>query len=115
MIKRINLIGILTIVSTGTLVTFLNRNFRLDDALIYYRYIRNYLDGNGLVYNIGERFNALTSPLYTYLSLVLSSITREIETTQTVLNGSLLILSALLLFVIFLKQDKNNEVFMLKI
>jgi arabinofuranosyltransferase len=39
----------------------------LDDALIYARYVQNALSGHGLVFNAGERVNALTSPLMAYL------------------------------------------------
>ena len=49
--------------------SFINRHYELDDALIYLRYIRNYQDEYGLVYNPGEYFNALTSPLFIYLTL----------------------------------------------
>jgi arabinofuranosyltransferase len=55
-----------------TLLTFASRHYHMDDALIYYRYIRNVLGGLGLVYNPGEHVNALTSPLYTYLLLLFS-------------------------------------------
>ncbi len=95
---RINLILVVTL---GTLVTYLNSNFQLDDALIYYRYIENFIQGNGLVYNIGEKFNALTSPLYIYLSVIISSITREVEITQVVLNGILLTASSVTIVYIF--------------
>ena len=44
-------------------------NFELDDALIYARYIENFTQGNGLVYNPGERVNGLTSPLFAYLAI----------------------------------------------
>jgi arabinofuranosyltransferase len=43
------------------------RHFHPDDALIYARYVRNLLSGVGLVFNPGERVNALTSPLHTAL------------------------------------------------
>jgi arabinofuranosyltransferase len=46
--------------------------FQLDDALIYLRYIRNFHEGQGLVYNRGELFNGLTSPLFSYLVLISS-------------------------------------------
>jgi arabinofuranosyltransferase len=55
-----------------TLLTFASRHYHMDDSLIYYRYMRNALDGLGLVYNPGEHVNALTSPFYTYLLLLLS-------------------------------------------
>ncbi|MDD5425396.1 MAG: hypothetical protein PHN52_02755 [candidate division Zixibacteria bacterium] len=36
-------------------------NFIQDDAYISYRYVANYLNGNGLVYNIGERVEGFTN------------------------------------------------------
>ena len=42
----------------------------LDDALIYARYLQNFIDGNGYVYNPGEYVNGLTSPLFGYLSII---------------------------------------------
>ena len=44
---------------------YLWREYQLDDALIYLRYIKNFQEGHGLVYNPGERFNGLTSPFFT--------------------------------------------------
>lgn len=55
------------------------RNFQQDDALIYLRYIRNFRHGLGLVYNPGEKFNGLTSPLFTYLSLVGSIFVHNLQ------------------------------------
>jgi hypothetical protein len=43
----------------------------IDDAYITFRYARNVLDGNGLVYNEGERVLGTTTPLY---ALILSGI-----------------------------------------
>jgi len=74
------------IIVLNALFFWLNRHFQLDDALIYYRYIENALQGNGLVYNAGEYFNGLTSPLYTYLSLVFSYFIENIQTSQVILN-----------------------------
>jgi hypothetical protein len=51
---------------------FRTQSIKLDDAFIYARYIKNALDGDGLVFNAGERVNALTSPLMGYLLLILS-------------------------------------------
>lgn len=36
-------------------------NFTQDDAYITYRYVANFLHGNGLVYNIGERIEGITN------------------------------------------------------
>ena len=89
----------------GCLLAALNSNVHVDDALIYYRYIENFIQGNGLVYNIGERFNALTSPLYVYISILLSSATREVVLTQVCLNAALMISSSIVILQIFSKLD----------
>lgn len=72
---------------------FLSQHYTLDDALIYYRYIRNAINGDGLVYNIGERFNGLTSPLFTYISVLWAWLLRDIPISQTILCGIFLMLS----------------------
>ena len=53
---------------------YISRHALIDDALIYARYVRNALDGIGLVFNAGEHVNALTSPLYSYLVLATAKI-----------------------------------------
>ncbi len=52
------------------------RHFHPDDGLIYARYVRNFLAGHGLVFNPGERVNALTSPLDTGLLVFVSWLLR---------------------------------------
>ncbi|MCP4684008.1 MAG: hypothetical protein GY867_01045, partial [bacterium] len=45
-------------------------NFTQDDAYISYRYVANFLNGDGLVYNIGERVEGITNFGWTiYLAL----------------------------------------------
>src|SRR3978361_1210781 len=61
---RIALVALLTVV-----LGYVFRSQQLDDALIYAKYIRNALLGQGLVFNPGEHVNALTSPLYAYAVL----------------------------------------------
>ena len=41
---------------------------RFEDQLIVLRYARNLVEGNGLVYNAGERIQGFTTPLFTLLS-----------------------------------------------
>ena len=48
--------------------------FRLDDSFITYRYARNFAQGIGLVYNIGDNVLSTTAPLYAILLGVLSFI-----------------------------------------
>jgi len=73
---------------------FVMRDFTLDDALIYYRYIANCLAGRGLVYNEGERINALTSPLYTYISILVAFLFGNILQTQIAIGSFFLFLTS---------------------
>ncbi|AXF07067.1 hypothetical protein CUJ91_03450 [Paraburkholderia graminis] len=66
-------------IAVGGFLAWQNRNFQLDDALIYLRYLRNLFDGNGLTYNTGDRFNGLTSPLYSYLLIVANLIAGNLQ------------------------------------
>lgn len=109
LLKRFNYLLILI---AGVLVAFLNKNFRLDDALIYYRYIENFVNGYGLVYNIGERFNAISSPLYMYVSLAASLITREVEVTQLILNAVFIVSAGLTLAYLFYFLNKPTLAFL---
>jgi hypothetical protein len=85
--------------------TVRNRGYELDDALIYYRYLQNCLAGDGLVYNVGERFNALTSPLYTYLALVVCGLAGSIHYPMIAVSAVLTALTAVLLFVLFRRHE----------
>ena len=69
-------------------ICWASRHFYGDDALIYARYVRNALHGLGLVFNPGERVNALTSPFFTALLLVASWMLRgHILLAEFILGG----------------------------
>lgn len=71
------------------LVVFLSyraRHAQIDDALIYARYINNALSGDGFVFNVGEKVNGLTSPLFCYLLFAVSWI----------LHGNIILASVLI-------------------
>ena len=50
------------------LIPNLASRLRFEDSLIVLRYARNLAEGNGLVYNLGERVMGFTTPLFTLLS-----------------------------------------------
>lgn len=79
-------LAILPVVIIG-FFTYLNRGFQLDDALIYLRYVRNVLDGNGLTYNVGDNFNGLTSTLNSYLVLIVAWISRNYQFSVILLSS----------------------------
>jgi hypothetical protein len=48
-----------------------------DDAYIVARYVRQLYYGHGLVFNPGERINAITSPLLTFVIAAIHPLSRE--------------------------------------
>jgi arabinofuranosyltransferase len=96
--------GILAAFATCGYHAYLARHVQLEDALIYYRYVANALAGDGLVYNPGERFNALTSPLYTALSLAAAYLVGDVHTSQILLGGLSLCLTAATVMLVFHRQ-----------
>lgn len=81
--------------------TYNTKEFRLDDALIYLRYIRNYMEGYGLVYNIGERFNALTSPLYSYFLVLSTFISSNLQLNNILISGIFLLFAVYIAALVF--------------
>ncbi len=69
--KRLRYILIVIFV---VVLTLASRHFVSDDSLIYARYARNAVAGRGLVFNINEHVNAMTSPVYCYLLLLVGLI-----------------------------------------
>jgi arabinofuranosyltransferase len=74
--------------------SYLWRDYQLDDALIYLRYIKNFQAGHGLVYNPGEKFNGLTSPLFTYIVISASTVVKNLQFISVGISAVFLILTA---------------------
>jgi arabinofuranosyltransferase len=72
------------------------QGYQLDDALIYLRYIKNFQEGHGLVYNPGERFNGLTSPFFTFCMLLGSYFVQNLQWLSVVASIIFLIATAYL-------------------
>jgi SAM-dependent methyltransferase len=96
--------GILLAILATAGYAYLARHTQIDDALIYYRYVANALEGRGLVYNPGERYNSLTSPLYAYLSLGAAALVKDIHASQIALGGLCLALTAVTVTLTFARQ-----------
>lgn len=78
-------------------LAWINRHHQVDDALIYLRYVRNFLAGRGLVYNPGEYFNGLTAPLFSWLVILAGTLIENLQTANIVL-AALLHAAALIVF-----------------
>ena len=96
-----SVLGALALFVAVTFLSFVNRSFQLDDALIYHRYVRNVLEGHGLVFNIGERVNALTSPLFTYISIPSAYLLGSVQTASVVICSLALFLGLLVWWRLF--------------
>jgi len=86
------------------------REFRLDDALIYLRYVRNFFNGHGLVYNPGILFNGLTSPLFAYTTIILNSIIGNLQVTS-IFTGFMFFSLATLLGALITTKDLEQGLF----
>lgn len=84
-----------------------NRNYQLDDSLIYLRYVRNFFDGFGLTYNAGDHFNGLTSPLYSYILIAANAPVHNLQYTTIFL--SFLFLCAAAIYGAILISDNRAE------
>ncbi len=85
-----------------------NRGMELDDALIYLRYIENAIAGRGLVYNEDVYFNGLTSPLFSYLVLVLAALLGNASLASFLVSGAVYFLAAIATGVLFTNAAARN-------
>ncbi len=85
------LIGVLCVLPLWGLLVYGALKFELDDALIYARYLRNFIQHGEMTYNLGHRWLGLTSPLFTYLSLLVASVTGRIIPALNLLSGIFLL------------------------
>lgn len=78
-----------------------------DDAFITFRYAQNILNGNGFVYNIGERVLGTTTPLFTILLSITGLSGFEIPDLSIALCSIFLVLSGIILY--FLTSNDSNR------
>ena len=81
----------------------INRASLFDDAFIAFRYSRNFAEGHGLVFNLGERVEGYTNFLWTLILGILHRVT-PLEVPQLALVLGLLCFGANLLVVARLGQ-----------
>lgn len=112
---RIQKLLILLLITFFSVILFLScHKYQQDDAYIFYTYARNIAEGNGYVFNLGEKINATTSPLYTLLLagfyFVLSSLINglSVPIIGELIGAVSIWLSAFLLYKIFLLFRKER-------
>ena len=89
-------------------------NFRQDDAYIFYTYAKNITEGNGYVFNVGEKINATTSPLYTLiLAFIYFFVRYIIPDGFPAISNFISVLSILTIFYIVGKIFKDSKMSLL--
>ncbi len=88
------LIGILCVLPLWTVLTLSALRYEMDDALIYFRYARNFVLHGELTYHLGHRWNGLTSPLFTCVSLFFALVTRKVIPAVNLFCGASLLAAA---------------------
>lgn len=91
-------IEVLLVVGTVALFGWLSWHFRVlvDDGYIYLHIVQQIIAGHGPVYNVGQRVEVFTSPLWTFLLVPAALVSpASMETTSLVL-GDLLAMAGLL-------------------
>jgi len=83
----------------------LTRLWACEDAYISFRYVENLLDGHGLVYNIGERVEGFTHPLW--LLLITPPTALGLPVRLSALSISLLF--TLITFYLVLFEDRKPD------
>jgi hypothetical protein len=86
------IVVIVTLVALALQVSFL-RHFYADDAFIVALYAENLVDHGELVFNLGERICAFTSPLHALLEVVLYAATGRTLLANRVLSIAVVALS----------------------
>ena len=70
MVKRKELLFILTLVLVSVILRVFFFFYTEDDAFITFRYVKNFLDGKGFVYNLGENVLGITNSLYAFILIL---------------------------------------------
>ncbi len=92
-----------------------NNKFIQDDAFISFRYVQNFVDGNGLVFNIGERVEGYTNLLWVLILSVFVKMDFDIGNTAQMMSLAfgvlVLVMTYLLSGLVTVKGDIDQKSF----
>jgi len=101
------IIGVLIALAVAFVFICMDNKFVQDDAFISFRYVQNFVDGNGLVFNIGERVEGYTNLLWVLMLSVFVFLKINIQIISQVLS---VLFGVVVLFMTY----KLSEVFEIK-
>lgn len=87
MTRTLSIAALLVAVVVAAVGIHANRAFYHDDAYISLRYARNLIDGQGLVWNPGERVDGYSNFLFTVLAAGLGAAHVDLVTASRVINS----------------------------
>lgn len=98
MCRIYNALGWLTIAALFASQLWLFKDFSVDDAFITFRYVRQFVAGNGLVYNIGERVEGYSNFLWVMLLSPAAALNVDLLLAARVLSIALSVGTLLLTY-----------------
>jgi arabinofuranosyltransferase len=93
---------ILAIGAIALLTLLIRTGWASEDAYISYRVVDNFLGGYGLTWNLGERVQVYTDPLYVFLTIAVTWLTGSAYWSATIVS---LLLTMAAYFVLMYKRD----------
>lgn len=103
------LIILLLLAVAASIFLYLFTEYTNDDAFITFRYAKNISEGNGWVFNSGEKVQGTSSPLFTLLLCTLSIYIFGSEALPAVIRLVLLLSSLTSLFLLWQLLSKMHE------
>ncbi len=89
--------------------SFLSRIWVAEDAYITFRHIQNFLEGYGLTFNINDKIEGFTHPLWVFLLILFSGLGFSLHLSSLLLGVIFTTSGMLILFYNFVyKQNKLN-------
>ena len=79
-----------------------------DDSFILFRHVVNFVNGGGITFNIGQRMQGFTSPLWFFVLGIFSFLTNDYLMTFMVVNICTTLLGFLVLLYVEYKINNNN-------
>lgn len=102
--KYVFLLKLLVIVLA--FILFIRRTWAGEDAFIFFRYVDNLVNGHGFVFNVGERVEGFTSPLWViFLSIV--RVATSMELRQIAIVSGLILSTISISLLLFLDNSKK--------
>lgn len=90
--------GFLTALSVALILICLENKFVQDDAFISFRYVQNFAEGKGLVFNIGEKVEGYTNLLWVLILSVFAFLKMNIQTVSQFLS---IVFGVMILFITY--------------